>query len=51
MERKGRKENRKTRGEDGFKYVGGHWIHASDTAAIVYFAPAFTVSLLPLLLE
>lgn len=40
--RRGRRSER-----DGFKYLGGHWARVSDTAVIVYFAPAFTVNLLP----
>lgn len=42
MKRKGRKENQRGGERDGFKYAGDRWIHASDTAVIVYFAPAST---------
>lgn len=43
---KRKKGEREYGGEDGFKYVGDHWIHAFDTAMFVYFAPAFAVNLL-----
>lgn len=41
MKRKRRKGKAGDGERDGFKYVRDHWIHASDTAVIVYFAPAF----------
>lgn len=43
MKRKRRKGKAGDGEREGFKYVGDHWIHASDTAVIVYFAPAFSL--------
>lgn len=45
-EKRKKKGEHEDGGQDGLKYVGGRWIHTSDTAVIVYFAPAFEVNLL-----